>query len=234
MNKLFPLLAFSILLLIPVSQNALASDPIVFESGGNPSLVDNVVTDQGAAAGDFILDEESIITDFHFVFRNDGGWDGTMTYFIFADNGGKPGGVLKTGDAKMLDMQFISGDDYMTWFDLEESVKLDAGTTYWFGLHTSADFIDDGKIGWDLSTEIFGNGLCFTVFDNLNDWICDSGGDVWFQLSGHSTKAVAGEIIPIESTSLLLAGSQSFSWMIPVLLSGIGIGLFVFRKSENS
>jgi hypothetical protein len=45
---------------------------------------------------------------------------------------------------------------------------------------------------------------------------------------------IGGEIIPIETISLLLAGSQSYSWMIPVILSGIGIGLFVFRKSENS
>jgi len=46
---------------------------------------------------------------------------------------------------------------------------------------------------------------------------------------------VGGELIPIETTSLLLAGAQSFSWIIPVVLSGIGIGLFVAsRKSENS
>ena len=45
---------------------------------------------------------------------------------------------------------------------------------------------------------------------------------------------VGGEFLPIETTSLILAGAQSFSWMIPVILSGIGIGLFVFRKSENS
>lgn len=45
---------------------------------------------------------------------------------------------------------------------------------------------------------------------------------------------VGGELIPIDTHSLILAGSQSFSWMIPVLLSGIGIGLFVFRKSEKS
>jgi len=44
---------------------------------------------------------------------------------------------------------------------------------------------------------------------------------------------VGGELIPIETTSLLLAGAQSFSWMIPVVLSGIGIGLFVVsRKSK--
>jgi len=48
-------------------------------------------------------------------------------------------------------------------------------------------------------------------------------------------KVVGGEFLPIDSTALLLAGAQSFSWMIPVLLSGIGIGLFVVsRKSENS
>ena len=47
------------------------------------------------------------------------------------------------------------------------------------------------------------------------------------------TSIIGGEIIPIETTSLLLANTQSFSWMIPVLLSGIGIGLFVVsRKSE--
>ena len=48
-----------------------------------------------------------------------------------------------------------------------------------------------------------------------------------------ASQGVGGEIIPIETTSLLLAGAQSFSWMIPVVLSGIGIGLFVVsRKSE--
>ncbi len=46
---------------------------------------------------------------------------------------------------------------------------------------------------------------------------------------------VGGNLVPIDSTALLLAGAQSTSWMIPVILSGIGIGLFVVsRKSENS
>jgi len=44
---------------------------------------------------------------------------------------------------------------------------------------------------------------------------------------------VAGEIIPIESTSILLAGAQTFSWMIPIVLSVLGFGLFaVSRKSK--
>jgi len=49
------------------------------------------------------------------------------------------------------------------------------------------------------------------------------------------TSVIGGKIIPIESASLLLAGAQSFSWMIPVVLSVLGIGLFVVsRKTENS
>ncbi len=44
---------------------------------------------------------------------------------------------------------------------------------------------------------------------------------------------VGGVIVPLENTSLLVAGAQSFSWMIPVVLSVLGIGLFIVsRKSE--
>jgi len=45
-------------------------------------------------------------------------------------------------------------------------------------------------------------------------------------------QVIGGEIIPIETTSLILAGAQTFSWMIPVLLSGIGIGLFVVSRNS--
>ena len=45
---------------------------------------------------------------------------------------------------------------------------------------------------------------------------------------------VGGEFLPIDTTALLLVSAQSFSWMIPVVLSVLGIGLFIFRKSENS
>jgi len=56
------------------------------------------------------------------------------------------------------------------------------------------------------------------------EWTMDVNGD---------DEVVGGELIPIQTTSLLLAGVQSFSWMIPVVLSVLGIGLFVVsRKSE--
>lgn len=44
------------------------------------------------------------------------------------------------------------------------------------------------------------------------------------------TQVIGGKIIPIESVSLILAGAQSFSWMFPLVLSIIGIGLILVRK----
>ena len=68
---------------------------------------------------------------------------------------------------------------------------------------------------------------------------CDDGNNVsgdgcsaGCQVEQRPPSAVGGQIIPIDSTSLLLAGAQSTTWIIPLMLSIIGIGLFVvFRKS---
>jgi len=43
--------------------------------------------------------------------------------------------------------------------------------------------------------------------------------------------AVGGTFIPIDQSALLLAGVQSVSmWMIPVVLAGIGVGVFVIKR----
>ncbi len=42
---------------------------------------------------------------------------------------------------------------------------------------------------------------------------------------------VGGYIIPVESTPVILAGAQtSASWMIPVIVSGIGFAIVIARK----
>lgn len=43
---------------------------------------------------------------------------------------------------------------------------------------------------------------------------------------------VGGELLPIDSTALLLASAQTFSWMVPVILSVLGIGLFVIYRRK--
>lgn len=52
---------------------------------------------------------------------------------------------------------------------------------------------------------------------------------------GNGDGSVGGELVPIETTSLLLTGAQSTTWLLPVVLSIVGIGMFVVsRKTENS
>jgi len=44
---------------------------------------------------------------------------------------------------------------------------------------------------------------------------------------------IGGTYIPIDQSALLLAGVQSISmWMIPVLIAGIGIGVFVIKRRK--
>jgi len=43
--------------------------------------------------------------------------------------------------------------------------------------------------------------------------------------------AVGGDIIPLDTTMVLVAGSHSVAaWMIPVIVSAIGIGIVIARK----
>ncbi len=45
---------------------------------------------------------------------------------------------------------------------------------------------------------------------------------------------VGGTLIPIDSTSLILAGSQmTASWLIPVLVAGAGVGLVLVSKKSK-
>ena len=44
---------------------------------------------------------------------------------------------------------------------------------------------------------------------------------------------VGGEVIPIEASSLILAGAQSTTWLIPVIVSAVGISLFFGTRKSN-
>ncbi len=60
---------------------------------------------------------------------------------------------------------------------------------------------------------------------------------IWLKLDpstsqcGGGDTPVGGIFIPIDTSSLLLAGVQSISmWMIPVVVAGIGVGVFVIKR----
>jgi len=85
----------------------------------------------------------------------------------------------------------------------------------------------------------FNTDFSFQDFlDELVDGSYDPNEDVMKEIRNLIAKGygdgcyIGGEIIPIESISLILAGAQSTSWMIPVVLSVLGIGLFVVSRKS--
>ena len=74
---------------------------------------------------------------------------------------------------------------------------------------------DDGNVcnGLEICIDVFGAGNCIRI--PPDGPVC----------------TVGGYIVPVESTPVVLAGAQmSASWMIPVIVSAIGIGIVIARK----
>jgi len=95
---------------------------------------------------------------------------------------------------------------------------------------TPADFVEflDGAATIRIETNSFGG----TNVAGGND------SPVFFDYSEITiigcSGAVGGEILPINSMALMLAGVQSISmWMIPVVVAGAGIGVFVTMRSRK-
>jgi len=210
--------------------NIQTSQNIVFDNGGAPDAnAGFTLINTQTMAEDFIIDTNTLVTDFHFVSIGD---PTNLEHTIFADAGGFPGAVLASGIPQNLVTSQIGATIlFEVGFDLEDPFLAEAGVQYWFGLH-SPNTLPNVDGAWVFSNS-GGFGSNTAIIVPPGTWVIDSVHS-WFQLSGNQV-TVGGEIIPIETTSLILAGAQSFSWMIPVILSVLGIGLFVVsRKSGNS
>ena len=91
----------------------------------------------------------------------------------------------------------------------------------------------DQTFGTQFNTE-----FSFDFFlTELQDGSYDPGDEAMKQIKnlfakgyGSGCYTVGGDILTIESTSILLAGAQSITWLIPVVLSVVGIGLVFLRK----
>jgi len=218
-------------------------EDIVFENGvPNPSG-GGAFVDASFLTNDFELEDDVSITDAHFIVIDNGlkedEFNESIEYFILEDNNGVPtNNIIDRGNAIIVEVEQIEdssfGTRFLVWFDFEKPIPLLANTKYWFGLHVG-DFGSLQHI-WEDNTDDFGEPVWFCGGPvppcNLKPSSPEPG--TWFQITAKSD-VVGGEFSPIDSTSLLVAGAQSFSWMIPVIVSVIGIGLFVAsRKSENS
>jgi len=135
---------------------------------------------------------------------------------LFDDDGG-----LDTGAFYIL---FLNGDgtvkSHQKISDTEGGFTgvINTGDHFGFSITSVGDL--DGDMALDLA-----------VGANRDDDGGNNQGAVWI-LFLNAQQVIGGILLPIETTSLILAGAQSFSWMIPVLLSGIGIGLFVVSRKS--
>jgi len=250
LNKLLPLLAFSILLLVPVgTQNAFATDEddVIFDGGRSDFFAACLINDgpSNLCAEDFELEKTTNLRDVHvdivqFVLPLPNLVIAEFTYKVYADSKimpGTPGLLLREGEGinehREPNIEPGAGTfDFRYWFDLDEELLLQADTTYWLQLEVTnlpKDILSE--VGWRSTNPGFGNGLVRSS-DGGATWTSVSG-NLNLVLTGGDDEVVGGVFLPIETTSLILAGAQSFSWMIPLVLSVLGIGLFVVsRKSE--
>jgi len=103
--------------------------------------------------------------------------------------------------------------------DLSKLAEFDTGTGRTEDLECDPDTFPGIDVVWskDAGSPIF---EAWEVADGT----CPIGGVV----------AVGGEILPINSMALMLAGVQSISmWMIPVVVAGAGIGVFVIMRTRK-
>jgi PEP-CTERM motif-containing protein len=104
-------------------------------------------------------------------------WDGSFTYYLFADSGGSPGAVLASGSvsptvAPTGYTSITPGDTSLFTFDFNSPFDAAGGTTYWLGIHAAGDFNSIDGPYWSNTA---GNGTSTGhesqggTFDNWSD-----------------------------------------------------------------
>ncbi len=232
MNKLLPLIAFSILLLVPLgAQNALA-----VSIGPNDEIPPSLVTTPGIELPIGISN----------------GWEIGPFEITHDPNAGQWLKVLpedpNTPFPKVLIEEISVGsasepfsdwhekidDEFFTSCYVWSSSAVFFGQNLPLGTTVSVTFSPDRKIvDWTFDPPIpAGHQFKLSKFFDCDLLVGPRNGvvQVFEYPTVPTNEIIGGEIIPIESTSLLLAGAQTFSWIIPVILSVLGIGLFVARK----
>ncbi|MGI0056368.1 MAG: hypothetical protein ACREAK_03210 [Nitrosarchaeum sp.] len=105
------------------------------------------------------------------------------------------------------------------------------------GTYGDANHPQDGLVS-DVCFEVEGLGEQKVIVTEVGPRGCKDLSHVHYFIESDGVppgEIVGGKLLSIDTTALLLAGVQSTTWTIPVMLSIVGIGMFVVsRKSENS
>jgi len=233
LNKLIPLLAFSALLLVPiVAQDAFAvsffTDRPSWEAAVAGATITDDPFDNDIATADVIIFDSGVVST----------GVGSNPTFNQVISGHYEGHVDKDDVLayESITWDFPSpiigfGSDFLTGCDGEFLVII-------------SDFEGAGDMTVNLDDHLPGNcdgffGIVSSSSFQLVTYTSGTGGlasaEFWTMddLSFATVlQVVGGELLPIDSTALMLAGAQTFSWMIPVTLSVLGIGLFVVSRKS--
>ena len=241
----------ALILIAGVAQSSEADpEDIIFENGDAAGTL-GFEMDLHLPMSDFKLDEDAALTDVHFVMILSGGvtsFDRPIDYTIFGDTGtGFPdtNNVIGSGNAVNVEMMRLAPNDprFEVWFDLDVPIPLDADVRYWLALHAGTGFVDikpeDPR--WAVTNADFGEITRVALGGNFDNIVPEAEFAPWFQLTskkqddgGGNGKVIGREIIPIESTGLLLAGMQTSAfWMLPALAGIAGARAYFVRTRMN-
>jgi len=108
----------------------------------------------------------------------------------------------------------ITYDDTGLTIPQEQSLTLwhfNSGTSMWEDITDSVDTVLNMITGTTTEFSFFG------IFNPV--------------VNGDGPAAIGGEMIPLDTTMVLVAGTQNTAaWMIPVIVSAIGIAIVIARK----
>ncbi len=128
----------------------------------------------------------------------------------------------------------ISGNNVLVGAFLDDTNGFDVGQAHLFDATTGAllrTFDDPTVTAFDLfgiSVSISGNNVLVGAFGDDTNGADVGQAHLFDQIS---SQFVGGELFPIDTTSLLLAGVQTnLAWMIPAIVAAIGIGIVIARK----
>jgi len=149
-----------------------------------------------------------------------GGCPCSESYKLEIREGTLGGTVVETSGTEQIDFAGNSGSKEVH-FHFPVTVPLTLGTTYFIKI-----ILTDGPGDYKI---VVSDG---DVYDDgaAHEQGVESFEDLFFRTYFEEPR-VGGELLPIDTTSLLVAGAQmNAAWMIPVIVSGIGIAIVIARK----
>ncbi len=206
-SRLIPFIGLSAMFLfaiIPQAQADLCGDTVdVVIKEGPTDQGPIIMSFQGVVPYSDFFDFNGVDVSFAILCDDDG--DGDSLIFWDYDNLGSSV-VLPTHSFWFNDLQWTDGDGFVTNFQVDDFT------------HETPSLMTTG-FNSDSAHAIVSEFTILTDQTLLNNLILSA------------AHPVGGIGIPIDTTALLLASAQSVSlWMLPIIASGIAVGVFIIKK----